>query len=546
MSAAESLVVKLDADVGKYVRNIKRAEAANDKMGRSSKNAGDKAKVAAAGMARVAATAATVATGVGVAAVAVGALGAAIGAMVDRAADSSRELENLRRSSKLTAEEFKAVTIATTALGVSAEGFADISKDINDRLGEFAKVGTGPFQDFADVANLTKEEAKALAVELQDLSSPMVIGQLVMMMEQAGATSNEMTFALESLGNDLSKLIPLFEDGSSKLETMTQRFRDVLEPIALTREETAALAEAGIAFDLLSQSMSDAGDKIAAQFAPAMTDIVNFISEKVPVATEAITDLLNVVGLGDELSVSASVETPEEAATEDAEEGPKGLTPEEKAERQAEIYDLHLNHNQAILESDYAYYEATLEAMKQMRDEGVITEENYTAEVKRLTQERAKAYREEAQEAAKQEAAKANNFEHGVQIASVLGNAMFEDNKLVKAGLVVADTASAIMRSLSINPYDYSNVAVLAATGAVQLANVLSASKGGGGSTSGAAGGGTSVQNRPEDFAPETTDLTIESDIEGAGTSVNRVSLSVEDSDDFIEELADRINRKRG
>lgn len=540
MSTAEKITVKLTADVKDYAKKMRSAKAANDDLANSSGNLSSKAAMVAT---RLAAVASVAAIGVG----AVAALGVGIGAMVNKSADAVREFENLRRATKLTGNEFKAATIATTAFGVSAEQFSDISKDISDRLGEFAKVGTGAFQDFADVVGMSTSEAQELARQMQDMSSTQVIGQLVMMMENAGATTNEMTFVLESMGNELSRLIPLFEDGSAKLEEMTKRFEGILEPIALTTEETAALAEAGIAFDLLSQSMDGAGKKISAQFAPAMTDIVNFIAEKVPAATAAVTDLLNTLGIGDEINIAPTAAKQEEDTGAGRASIPDQMSPEEQAERLAEIYDLHLNNNQKILESDIAYYDASIEALRQANEEKVISEEEYNEELRRLTKERAREYEREAREEDKRLQAKQNFAKNAIQAGKILNNSMFEDNKAVSAGLIVADTAVAIMKSLSINPYDYGNVAVIAATGIAQLAAALGASKGGGSSPSAPGGGGsTGTQiNNQQDFQRETFDLDLQSTVQGESRSRNKVSIDLEGSDDFLDALADRMAERR-
>ena len=71
------------------------------------------------------------------------------------------------------------------------------------------------------------------------------------------------------------------------------------------------------------------------------------------------------------------------------------------------------------------------------------------------------------------------------------------------------------MRSLSIAPYDYLNVGVLAATGLAQLSNISSSGRGGG-STSSASGGSSQPEAQPT--TEPTTELTV-SDTEAGGGS---------------------------
>lgn len=134
------------------------------------------------------------------------------------------------------------------------------------------------------------------------------------------------------------------------------------------------------------------------------------------------------------------------------------------------------------------------------------------------------------------EQAKLNASEKTIQAGMVIANAFFEDNKAIKAGLIIADTASAIMKSLSMNPYDYANVALLAATGAANLATALGAQKGGG-ATPSSPSGGPPANTEQDSFVPETTDLEVTSTIEGEGTQTRTVSLDI----DTMEELGATI-----
>ena len=63
-------------------------------------------------------------------------------------AKSAVELDNLARVAGLSVAEFQAASFATEQYGVSAEKLADISKDAQDKLGDFLATGAGPFSDF--------------------------------------------------------------------------------------------------------------------------------------------------------------------------------------------------------------------------------------------------------------------------------------------------------------------------------------------------------------------------------------------------------------
>jgi hypothetical protein len=121
----------------------------------------------------------------------------------------------------------------------------------------------------------------------------------------------------------------------------------------------------------------------------------------------------------------------------------------------------------------------------------------------------------------------------------ILSNEFLEDNKAINAGLVIADTATAIMASLKINPYDYANVAVIAATGLVQLSNILGASKGGGSVSSASSSAAPAQQS---DFQPETSSLEL-TDSSDSGSQQNTINFGTDSGDDLIDAIASALNK---
>jgi hypothetical protein len=633
--SVEKLLVKLEANVSDYVRDMEKANKSNKDTETSSKGlSGMLGKVGGAARA-VAVPVAGLAAGVG-------ALGAALAALTLNSAQNRRELDTFARQAKVSATEFQGLAFATKQYGIEADQISDITKDLSDRFGEFSAAGTGAFQDFADVMGLSKEEAIDAANEFANLSGPDAIQAMITQMEDAGVSGERMTFVLESMGSDLSRLKPLFADNGAELARMTQRYEEFSGKLAIDDAQAQDLQKVSESFDLMNVAIGQAGTAISASFAPILDGLINDVIRIVPDATNTIIDFFNsfnaaenikgqaldrqierqqeivdkltqqeAVGgsllqqrrglsrddlkeqLGEELAIEqerldtliAQREEQEkiikakeiaQAETRDGgkiggEDGSAVKTNLEKddedkfAKREEElqrVFDLEQEAEEARLERLRLHtltreellaenHRKDLIMLQEAIDEGIISEEE--AYEKRL--EMAKRYNSDIAATKKldvdltqgAEKKKEASLEDGLRTARMVGNALFEDNKLVKAGLVVADTAAGIMRSIATYglPQAAPFVAATAALGLAQLANIQSATKGGG-TVSGGGAGGASIVNQPEDFAPETTDLTIDSNVEGVGTSVNRVSLSVEDSDDFIEELADRINRKRG
>jgi SLT domain-containing protein len=222
---------------------------------------------------------------------ALGAATASVVTMTVAAGKAERETANLARQARLTSQEFKALSFATNQYGVNAEQIADISKDIADKIGEFATAGTGAFQDYVDVMKLSKSEAMEVAQEFQHLSGRDVLLEMVKNMEAAGATASQMTFALESLGNDASKLTPLLVDNGKALKALEGDFNNITKSMELTVEQQKSLAEVSVAWDLLTKAISAAAALIASGAGPI---IIDFLKEAAKFSRDAALALDNV------------------------------------------------------------------------------------------------------------------------------------------------------------------------------------------------------------------------------------------------------------
>lgn len=206
-------------------------------------------------------------------------LGGAITTLAINSAKNEKSLINMARLAGLGAREFAKLTFATEKYDITAEQFSDISKDVTEKLGEFAAVGTGGFQDFADIMKLSKSDAQALAKELGAMPAPQALLQITSMLEGAGVGRADMSFALESLGSDLTKLMPLLADGGKEWEKINKQFDKATSTFALTAEKSGDLLELADAFDLLALSGSTVATFFSAQFGPAITSVIKEMTD---------------------------------------------------------------------------------------------------------------------------------------------------------------------------------------------------------------------------------------------------------------------------
>lgn len=477
MAITESLIVELDAKVDKYNKKMGEAASKTEKLGASSvKSSESIAKLA------------FIAIGVA----------AAITAAASAANEFAKELNIAASRSGETVERMQELAFATGTVGISLEKLGDISKDTNEKIGEFLTTGGGGFVDFVDVMKLSGAEAKAAAIEFQNMSGPDVLQEMVKRMEDAGVSGQKMSFALEGVASDTTDLIPLLKDGARGLNDLTSEFREL--GVTLSQEQLDRITSIGKEFKKLNLTFSSTSSALIAEYSEEIIGVIRLTQ----VLGETSTGVFRIIaqGWGNIIALAGAALND---LVNDVDTFDQVLL--ERTEKTFKVLNDLFRKNE----------EVTTAALKG----GNIVNKKLLVDDK-LTQDQ-----------------KIKNVQKFTKVAGALNQAFFEDNKAVNAGLIIADTAAAIMASLRINPYDYFNVGILAATGLAQLGNLASASSGGGGSISEPSGGGTPQQ---QDFAPETTGLEL-SEATGAGSDVRRIEFSTDTGDDLINAIAQALNQ---
>ena len=480
--ASEKLIVELDAKTSKLDSKLQGTENRMDRLDKSTKRVDN--SLSKIGKAAVASAAIA---------------GAAIASLSIASAQFARELEVASVRAGETVERMQALAFASNTVGISIEKLGDISKDTNEKIGEFMATGGGGFVDFIDVMRIGKAEARELAAEFQTMSGPAVLQEMVRQMEAAGISSNQMSFALEGVASDATDLIPLLKDNAQGLNNLTEEF--VALGAVLTQEEIDKIKKVGEEFNKLGQTFSAEGRQLVAEYSEEIIALIEWLSA----AGTTFINFADVVsvGFGNIIEIG-------KAAFADLTEGSDTFaeTVEERMALAAEKVEKLLGKSNKALEIHIT--KGTKAAKGEVKQDSLTYDQKLT------------------------------NLQGYVKSAQILNSALFGDNKLVAAGLIVADTATAIMKSLSINPFDYGNVAVLAATGLVQLSNALGASKGGGQTSSASGGSSSGATPQQPDFQPETSSLEFTDTTDTGQTTFN---LTVPDGDEIGQALANWINK---
>jgi len=193
---------------------------------------------------------------------------------------------------------------------------------------------------------------------------------------------------------------------------------------------------------------------------------------------------------------------------------------EESDERQAEAYQAQLDKHQQFLDDKKKQEDKAAKDKEKLRKADIKEEEKSEKQKRRME-------------------------DVGLSSAMAINTALFDDNKAIRSGLIVADTAMAISRQFADLPYPaaIASSAAIAANGAIQLAAVNSSQKGGGTVSSPSASSSAGEAQQPS----VTGEVEINESI-GSGGQVsdvsNTVTITAEDGDELAEAFASVMNKK--
>lgn len=200
-----TLTIDLIAKTGGFVAGLNQAERASAKW---SKQVQDDAAKSGAALA-----------GIGAAAVTAGlAVGAAGFQLLKSTSKQITETDRWAKSLKMSTQDLLAWQFAAEKAGVSGDQMADIFKDIGDKIGDAVLNKSGEAVDALNALGLSAEKLKSISPDKQLLAIGESLGKI--------GTNAEKTTILESLGNDLSKLLPLFDNNNQKLEQFISLAKD--------------------------------------------------------------------------------------------------------------------------------------------------------------------------------------------------------------------------------------------------------------------------------------------------------------------------------
>lgn len=200
-----TLTIDLIARTGGFVQGMDKAERSSQKWRDNVKK--DAAAVGAS-LAAVGTAAAAAAIGVGAASI----------SLVKNTSEQITATDRWAKSLKMSTQDLLSWQFAADKAGLTGDNIADIFKDINDKVGDAVLNKSGEAAQALDTLGLSAEK---LAQQSPDKQLMAISEALQKIPSQAGKTN-----ILESLGNDLSKMLPLFDNNNEKLKQFIQLSKD--------------------------------------------------------------------------------------------------------------------------------------------------------------------------------------------------------------------------------------------------------------------------------------------------------------------------------
>lgn len=204
-----------------------------------------------------------VASVVGVATAALGSMGAVM------RTQAITEMKVMADTLNLSTQTLSEWSTAGEKFNVGGEKMADIFKDLQDKIGDFAATGGGEAKDIFKKLNLDINEFVGLSADQQLLKIGSALDDV--------ASHSEKIFYMEALANDASRLIPLLENGAVGLKTAQEEAR--LLGTSINDIDAEMIAAAGREMQRTGDIATGLGNTITAAVAPSLGAINSQITD---------------------------------------------------------------------------------------------------------------------------------------------------------------------------------------------------------------------------------------------------------------------------
>lgn len=182
----------------------------------------------------------------------------AVGVQTRKLIQESQQITVLSRLSGEAAGKFQEWAVGAKSVGVEQDKLADILKDTQDKVGDFLQTGGGAMTDFFEQI---APKVGVTAEQFRKLGGSDALQLYVDSLQKANVSQAEMTFYMEAIASDSSKLVPLLKDNGDGFKYWADYAREAGaimddETLEATRRLDVEIAKMGISIDgLWKQSL---------------------------------------------------------------------------------------------------------------------------------------------------------------------------------------------------------------------------------------------------------------------------------------------------
>lgn len=217
----------------------------------------------------------------------------AIPELVSAVGKASKEIEIQSRLANANTTEFQEWAFAANKVNVEQDKLSDIMKDVNDKFGDFMQTGGGEMADFFEKI---APKVGVTAKEFQGLSGPQILEKYYQTLQKANVSQAEMTFYMEAIANDATLLAPLLDNNAEKLKEYAKQAHDL--GVIMSSEAMESTKEFNTALGTIQSTLQGVMTRMAAQAAPALTDLANRFLTFAVESKEGIDDSIkSIIGI---------------------------------------------------------------------------------------------------------------------------------------------------------------------------------------------------------------------------------------------------------
>lgn len=195
---------------------------------------------------------------------------AIVGSVVKSSMQATRELQNMADAGNANIEVLQRQAYAARTVGIEQDKYGDILKDVNDRVGDFLQTGAGPMADFFEKI---APRVGVTAQQFRNLSGPDALQLYVSSLEKANLSQAEMTFYMEAMSSDSSRLIPLLKNGGAEMARLGDEAARTGAILSAVDAKKILAAEESLA--RVGKVAEGAGNALTAELAPIIEGITD-------------------------------------------------------------------------------------------------------------------------------------------------------------------------------------------------------------------------------------------------------------------------------